>query len=69
MCTLRDVVIFFAGAEFFHTLNHLLLPYMMQLPVDLNFMQLTETLNWWSVGINGVITVLLLWWATKLKKK
>ena len=69
MCSLRDVVIFFAGAEFFHTISHIVLPYFLTLPLDMKFMQLTVTVNYWAIAINAVITLALLWWAHKLKKK
>lgn len=69
MCSLRDVVIFFAGAEFFHTISHILLPYFITLPIDMKFMQFSVTFNYWAIAINAVITIALLWWAHKLKKK
>lgn len=69
MCTLRDVVIFIAGAEFFHTLSHIALPFFIAFPLDLGFMQFTSTTNYWAIAINAVITIGLLWWACKLKKK
>ncbi len=69
MCSLRDVVIFFAGAEFFHTISHILLPYFITLPIDMKFMQFTPTFNYWAIAINAVITIALLLWAYKLKKK
>ncbi|PWY55430.1 hypothetical protein DGG96_11660 [Legionella qingyii] len=68
MCSLRDIVISFAGAEFFHTISHILLPYFITLPIDMKFMQLTATFNYWTIAINAVITIALLWWAHKLKK-
>lgn len=63
---LRDVVIFLAGAQFFHTISHVLLPFFGLLPLNMKFMVLTSTVNVWAIVINGVITLLLLWWATKL---
>ncbi|KTC66654.1 hypothetical protein Lade_1312 [Legionella adelaidensis] len=69
MCTLRDVVIFFAGAEFFHTLSHIILPYFVSMPLDIGVMVLTPSLNLWIIGINALITVALLGWAYKLKRK
>lgn len=68
MLRLRDVVIFFAGAEFFHTLSHIILPYFINLPVDMKFMLLTPTINTLAIIINAVITVALLWWAHRLKR-
>lgn len=65
-CGLRDFVIFLAGAEFFHTISHLILPYFVTMPVDLRVILLTSTMNIWIVIINGLLTILLLWWAAKL---
>jgi hypothetical protein len=38
------------------------------MPIDMGFMQLTTELNYWAIGINAIITILLLWWACRLKK-
>ncbi|STY29170.1 Uncharacterised protein [Legionella wadsworthii] len=67
MCTLRDVIIFFAGAEFFHTVSHIILPFFISMPINLGFMILTPHFNLWIIGINALITLLLLWWACRLK--
>lgn len=64
---LRDFIIFIAGAEFFHTLSHIILPFFISLPLDLNFMILTKQLNFWVIIINALITILLLWWASRLR--
>lgn len=69
MCTLRDIVIFAAGAEFFHTLSHIMLPLFIKLPLDMHVIVLTQDFNLWAIGINAVITLALLWWAHKLKPK
>lgn len=67
MLKLRDVVIFIAGAEFFHTLSHIILPYFVTLPLNIKFMMFTPSLNVWAIVINAVITIALLWWASRLK--
>lgn len=67
MFKLRDVVIFFAGVEFFHTISHLVLPYFMTLPIDMKFMVLTPTINMWIVITNAIITIALLFWAYRLR--
>lgn len=67
MFKLRDIVIFFAGAEFFHTISHIILPYFISLPIDMKFMVLTSTINVLAVIINAVITIALLWWAHWLR--
>lgn len=68
-CGLRDFVVFLAGAEFFHTLSHVLLPYFMTLPVDMKVTALTAEMNMWAIFINGIITLLLLWWAHRLGRQ
>ena len=67
MLKLRDVVIFVAGAEFFHTLSHIILPYFITLPLDMKFMMFTPVWNVWAIIINAIITIILLWWAYRLK--
>lgn len=67
MLKLRDVLIFLAGAEFFHTLSHIILPFFITLPIDLRFMVFTPSWNIWAIIINAAITVLLLWWASRIK--
>lgn len=63
---LRDVVIFFAGAQFFHTISHIVLACVIQFPIHMNFMVLTSTFNFYAILFNAVVTVVLLWWARKL---
>lgn len=67
MLKLRDVAIFFAGAEFFHTLSHIILPYFITLPLNMNFMMFTPELNIWAIVINALITIALLWWASRIR--
>lgn len=67
MLKLRDVLIFLAGAEFFHTLSHIILPYFVTLPIDIKFMMFTPALNVWAIILNALITIGLLWWASRLK--
>lgn len=67
MLKLRDVVIFIAGAEFFHTLSHVILPYFITLPLDMKFLIFTPAWNVWAIIINAIITIILLWWASRLK--
>lgn len=67
MFKLRDIIIFIAGAEFFHTLSHIFLPLFVNLPLNLSFMTLTPTLNIWTIIINAIVTVLLIWWGSRIK--
>jgi len=66
MCNLRDIVIFIAGAEFFHTISHIVLPFFFTLPIDFGFVEFTASLNSWAILVNAAITVALLWWAKRL---
>jgi hypothetical protein len=68
MIKLRDVLIFLAGVTFFHTINHVMLPYFVTLPWDLNFMTLTLTGNYWIIAGSALVTILLLWWASRLPR-
>lgn len=67
MCKLRDIVIFTAGAEFFHTLSHIILPFFITLPIDMHWMVFTSKMNFGAIGINALLTIALLWWAHRLK--
>lgn len=64
----RDFIIFLAGAEAFHTFSHILLAYMVQMPMETNWVIVTPTLNYWAIIINGLITIGLLWYAKRLKR-
>lgn len=64
MASKRDVIIFFAGAQCFHTLSHGLM-YWINKPIDVGFMIVTPGLNFWSMVFNGLIAVWLLWWASR----
>lgn len=67
MFSYKNVLIFFAGAECFHTLTHILLPFIVELPFETKFINLTFALNMWAIILNAIITILLLWWASKFK--
>lgn len=66
---LRDLVVFLAGAEFFHTLSHIILPYFFSLPIDFKFMVLTPSMNLWIIIISALITIGLLWLACKMRRR
>lgn len=68
MFSLRDVILFLAGIEFFHTISHIFIIYFLKLPLDMKFMVLTPTINWITIIANAIITVLLLWLAYRMKK-
>lgn len=67
MFSFRDLIVFLAGAEFFHTLTHIMLAFFVILPFDFKFIVLTKTMNTLAIIINAVITILLLYWSYKLK--
>jgi hypothetical protein len=73
MCTLRDTVVFVAGAEFFHTLSHVVLHYIMVFPMTFTMhakvFELTSSLNNLAIAVNALITIVLLLWAMRLTKK
>lgn len=68
MLTLREVVIFLAGASAFHTFSHLALPAMVQMPLAVKWpkMTLTTTWNTFAIVVNVAMTVALIVWATRL---
>ncbi len=66
--TKREVVIFFAGVEAFHTLSHLSLSTSGQLPMRVFGFALTVGRNAWAIVVNAAITAALLWWARRLKR-
>lgn len=69
MFTLRNILIFLAGAQFFHTLDHIFLAYINSFPLNLKIIVITSTFNTAAIVINSVTTVALLWWASRLSKK
>ena len=66
MWSTRDIIIFCAGAQAFHTLTHVLMVRLCTLPIQLGPIAFTPQLNMYAIVINAVITVLLLWWANSL---
>lgn len=65
MCfTKKEWIVFFAGAEAFHTLSHLLL-YISAVPFYFYGIIVTPQLNLWAFVINAIITLWLIWWANK----
>lgn len=75
MCSLRDVVIFLAGAAFFHTLSHVMLPMFVQFPMVVHLPMVVGMITLSSMANIGIIvgsallTVALLWWACRLGRK
>lgn len=66
MCTKKEWIIFFAGAEAFHALSHLLFYFSAQ-TFSFYSILITQQFNLWATLINGGITIWLLWWARCIK--
>lgn len=66
MFNLHDIIVFLAGAQFFHTISHIFIAYFFDFPLRTKIMMVSKSLNFWAIIINGAITVLLLWLATKV---
>lgn len=64
----RDALVFFAGAEAFHTLSHVWLGLSGMLPMELQFpsITITQDLNVFAIVVNALITVGLLYGARRL---
>ncbi len=66
MWTKREVIIFFAGVEAFHTLSHLAMAVSGTLPVRFFGFTVSAGLNAWAIVVNAAITAALVWWASRL---
>lgn len=67
MFSLRDLIIFLAGAEFFHTLSHIILAYIVKYPWKTKLMTVTFRMNIWAIVINAVATIALIIWGFTFK--
>ncbi len=67
MWSKREIIIFFAGAEAFHTLVHIFFSFAVQLPIQVFTISLTPQLNMFAIVLNLIITIGLIWWANSLK--
>jgi len=65
---LRDILLFLAGAEFFQTLSHIILSYMVSFPLHTKYMSITAAFNQKAILLNGLITIFLLVWVSKVKR-
>lgn len=63
--TNKEILIFLAGAEAFHTLTHVLIGFSGALPIKLFYINWTQQLNLLAVIINGALTIGLLLWASR----
>jgi hypothetical protein len=67
MFKFKYALIFLAGAAFFHAVSHIVVTYVVVLPFPTRFIEWTPFLNTWAIAINAAISILLLWWASRIK--
>lgn len=67
MFSKREMIIFFAGAQTFHTISHIIMGYANVLPIQMFSINWTAQLNMYAIIINAVIMGALLWWAARTK--
>lgn len=67
MWSLKNILIFLAGAAFFHGISHLILPFYVDLPFQVRDFTLTTMMNLWTIIVSVALTIALLWVASKLK--
>lgn len=67
MYTKREWIIFFAGAEVFHTLTHLFFFFSGSLPLRFFDIIFTQSLNTGAIIINAIAAIGLLYWAQKTR--
>lgn len=68
MISVRDIVIFFAGVEFWHTFTHIVFAFFVSLPLDMNFIVMTPKMNMWGIIVNATITIILIYLALRLSR-
>jgi hypothetical protein len=66
MWTQKEIVLFLAGAQTFHTLSHVVVAYLNILPIRVFNMWWTQKLNIIMIVINALLTAGLLWWTSVL---
>lgn len=64
--TKRDLIMFLAGVQVFHTLTHIVIGFTNVLPLEL-VINWTRELNMWAIGINLVVTGALFYLLAKTK--
>jgi hypothetical protein len=69
MLSLRDILIFAAGAQSFHAFSHLILPFVLNLPLEVSFFgfrfQFTRRCSLWTTALNVALAALLIWIAAR----
>ena len=65
MWSKRDILIFLAGAQVFHTFSHIVIALTQTLPINILGWNYTQHINIYMTLINLVVAVWLLWLAKK----
>lgn len=66
---MRDLMVFLAGAVFFHAISHIWIAYSGLLPLHTKFVLLTTELNTYAIIGSFVLMIILLFIAKKMGKK
>lgn len=69
MWSKREIIIFFTGAQAFHTLSHILIGMSDILPIKFIGINWTSKFNIYAIIINGIITLGLFYWAEQNREK
>lgn len=67
MWSKRDILMFLAGAQVFHTFSHIVIAFTHTLPINIFGWHYTQQTNLYMTIINFVVAAGLLWWAQKTK--
>jgi hypothetical protein len=67
-CSKRDLVIFFLGAQLFHTLSHIMLAVAGVLPLHVFSWTITPQMNLIIILINILVTVGLGYWLYRIDR-
>lgn len=62
MWSKKEIIIFVAGAQTFHTLTHILINFTGTLPIKFFFINWTWGLNFIGIIVNILITIVLFTW-------
>lgn len=66
MWSQKEIIIFLAGAQSFHTLTHIIINLTDMLPIKFCSINWTRQLNMAAIFINALITAGLFYWIYKL---
>ena len=67
MWSKKEILIFLAGAQTFHTLSHIIIALTDTLPIKFWSITWTQQLNLIAITMNFIVMLGLLWWAAKTK--